>query len=292
MKNIFKLLSLSLVITLFGACSQRGDSPQLETLVSGIVGGFQTPLSPYPWQVSLQDKKGNHFCGGSIISRRAVLTAAHCLDSSKAESIQVAAGGADGKLTSQRLLPKVKSIIVHPQWEGGYAELVNHDIALVLFEKDIKFDANMKLIALPTSEFVSFSISDYFSYLSRDLVSSGWGDTRDASADRNQLNAYDVSALASARDQDFWSGSAPYEYIFHDLGRRMLGGNFLVSYTPGASTCGGDSGGPLVALAGDFFDRPILIGLTSAGGDGLCSSSVFHTDVQVYLNWIKSQLGN
>jgi hypothetical protein len=43
-----------------------------------IVGGNVTSVYEYPWLVSMS-KKGTFYCAGSVISRRHVLTAAHCL---------------------------------------------------------------------------------------------------------------------------------------------------------------------------------------------------------------------
>lgn len=47
-----------------------------------IVGGTTSEQHEWPWQVSLQLYRGAwyHFCGGSLIQDRWVLTAAHCLD--------------------------------------------------------------------------------------------------------------------------------------------------------------------------------------------------------------------
>lgn len=42
-----------------------------------IVGGFEIDIKDVPWQVSLQTS-GFHICGGSIISPKWILTAAHC----------------------------------------------------------------------------------------------------------------------------------------------------------------------------------------------------------------------
>merc|ERR1712205_30470 len=42
-----------------------------------IIGGSQATPNANKFVVSLQDKSG-HFCGGSLITRNAVLSAAHC----------------------------------------------------------------------------------------------------------------------------------------------------------------------------------------------------------------------
>lgn len=42
-----------------------------------IIGGQQTTINQYPYQVSLR-KPYDHICGGAIISVDYILTAAHC----------------------------------------------------------------------------------------------------------------------------------------------------------------------------------------------------------------------
>lgn len=46
-----------------------------------IIGGHDAPPEKYPYQVSLKTSGINtHFCGGAIISKKYVITAAHCLE--------------------------------------------------------------------------------------------------------------------------------------------------------------------------------------------------------------------
>lgn len=45
-----------------------------------IVGGTKVEAGSYPWQVSLWNTRTNkHFCGGSLVADRWVVTAAHCV---------------------------------------------------------------------------------------------------------------------------------------------------------------------------------------------------------------------
>lgn len=63
-------------------CSTMGDCDAVR-----IVGGENTDIGEFPWQVHFRKKadlKG--FCGGSIINKDFVLTAAHCFSGHQAES--------------------------------------------------------------------------------------------------------------------------------------------------------------------------------------------------------------
>lgn len=44
-----------------------------------IIGGLLASVGEWPWAVVVKDKNDVHYCGGTLISSRHVLTAAHCI---------------------------------------------------------------------------------------------------------------------------------------------------------------------------------------------------------------------
>ena len=69
-----------------GSCGQKGtDSTPLRFTRNGIngpkiVNGQDATECEWGWQVSLRTAGGFHFCGGTLISSKWVMSAAHCIE--------------------------------------------------------------------------------------------------------------------------------------------------------------------------------------------------------------------
>jgi hypothetical protein len=71
------LLLNSLPVDMYLSPSECGAP--LPSRQSRIVGGLNADLRDWPWQVSLH-VQGVHVCGGSIITPKWIVTAAHCVE--------------------------------------------------------------------------------------------------------------------------------------------------------------------------------------------------------------------
>lgn len=89
---------------------------------SRIVGGYLASIAQVPWQVSLS-YLNRHRCGGSIISRRWILTAAHCLTYRAPGDFDVVAGS-ENRNASRRYA--VEALLIHERHRSH-----DYDVGLV-----------------------------------------------------------------------------------------------------------------------------------------------------------------
>lgn len=132
---------------------------------SRIVGGTEAEQGQFPHQVSIRSTLNErHFCGGSIISKNFILTAAHCTQErfSKPENIFVVVGA--WNMTNDGTQMNIETITIHPSFDLKH---VLNDIAILKTAEKIIFSDFVKPISLPTHP----------AYDHVEAIVSGWGRT-------------------------------------------------------------------------------------------------------------------
>ena len=115
-----------------------------------IVGGSKA-AAPIPWQVSLQPMGWGdmHFCGGSIMDSKTIVTAAHCFkDEGQKWGLKVRAGTVDAQNGGQ--IVDVAKFVSYPKKLDPNTN--EHDIIILKLATPLKFDANVKPICLATKD--------------------------------------------------------------------------------------------------------------------------------------------
>lgn len=116
-----------------------------------IVGGLTAERGQFPFIVSLRSIKRDsnetrptHFCGGSILNERWILSAAHCM--SYGENNTFVQVGAHHVLTDG-VQHTVRRIISHTGYDST---LLFHDIALLELNEPVQFNRYARPIAVET----------------------------------------------------------------------------------------------------------------------------------------------
>lgn len=243
-----------------GVLSSVRDLANVPSVVGGGPAGIfhGNEAQPWPWQVSIQTSRGQHFCGGSLISKNWILTAAHC--SVQPGNDYVVLGQYDrGSNNEDIQVKKISKVITHPNYNK---QTTNNDVALLKLSSPVQMTSRISPICLPSS---------LTSIRSGTLcVITGWGATETVSNPRI-LQEATVPIVSQAQCMQFW-------------GRNSITDAMICAGASGASSCQGDSGGPLMCESSGVWYQ---VGIVSWGHKS-CSTDrpVVYTRVSYFRRWI------
>lgn len=186
------MFKLCAIICLFGG--SFGFSPNQSKPDGRIVGGSDANIEDYPYQISLQ-YYGSHICGGSIISTRYVLTAAHCTNGHSASALNIKAGSTYHRNGGQNL--KVSRILQHPQYRDS---TIDYDISILELATTLTYGDAIQPISLSSSDPTS---KDHII----DCVVSGWGMLWENGPLPDQLQRVDVHTFSRSSCKNFYGSS-------------------------------------------------------------------------------------
>jgi trypsin len=265
-----EFFALTTVLFLFTACSPQTENftSEPEVFAKNIVGGGVAIKGEAPFIVSLQNSKGVHFCGGSLIKKNWVLTAAHCIKSWSAAN-KLVIGLHDQSSISEVEVFSALNVNAHPLYNRRSND---YDYALI----QINGESAFRTIDLNEIEINSSAVH------SVPIIAqvAGWGAlSQDAVETPNLLHSVLVPLVAT---QDCNSATA-YNGAITD---RMI----CAGYAQGdKDSCQGDSGGPLYIKqrSGEF----LLLGVVS-WGDGCAQPNKFgvYAKVSSAMDWISSEI--
>lgn len=229
--NIRRRLAAALTLLTAALCVPAAHAV---SAAQPIVGGDGVSLADYPYAVYLVDGRGNQYCGGTLLSRNTVLTAAHCALAVRTSDLGVVVGR-DYTASDDGVQVGVRSVWVAPGYDNP---LSGDDIGVLTLTRGV----SQRPARLPTA-------ADEVLYApGTRAVVLGWGRLYENGPKPGHLRGARVPVVSDATCAGIYRPFDPATMVCagYDEG--------------GVDACQGDSGGPLVV--GDT-----VIGIVS-WGDG------------------------
>uniref|UniRef100_W5LXI2 Peptidase S1 domain-containing protein n=1 Tax=Lepisosteus oculatus TaxID=7918 RepID=W5LXI2_LEPOC len=247
--------------------------PGSRSSLSRIAGGQDAKEGEWPWMVyfKILPFKGKPLdvvdCGGSLIDKNWVLTAAHCFDESlKWWKSKVILGAYQlDSSRDNRQTRSMKKVIIHEQYSSPAK---GSDIALVELDSPVSSNAYIRPITL-AGEAQAFNETS-------ECWATGWGD---ALKHPRTLQEVQLPIIDNKSCQKMQRGL--------QIRKEMMCAGLKRG---GKDTCQGDSGGPLVCKERNSW---VQVGIVSFGYGKGCARSKhpgIYTRVSSYRTWIKNIL--
>ncbi|XP_037082724.1 putative serine protease 42 isoform X2 [Pollicipes pollicipes] len=250
----------------------------LPRLQKRIIGGYEADYGELPWQAHIRIL--GYQCGGVLVSRRHVVTAAHCVHRANLKDIKVHLGEYDTKDTGFYPEPypsavrSVAEVRINPRFHYMLTQPDRFDVAVLRLDYPVDYRANILPICLP---------ADHADYTGHMAVVAGWGKTDNSfsKTGTNILNKAPVPIIANENCLQ-WHHQ---KHIDLQLHAEM----FCAGHESGQrDACLGDSGGPLIVRDGGHWT---LAGITSAGfGCAVDHQPGIYHKVSSSANWIRDNI--
>ena len=266
-----QIISASLI--LLGVTSSLCSANLFDTNAGGlrgaetrIINGEETEENEYPFVVSLQDSMG-HFCGGSLIAKNVVLSAAHC----QGGDYTIALGRHDVENGGQ--VRQVARELPHEDYD---ADTTDHDFMLIFLEEPADLVDEVGLVRLNNDPQLPLPGDE--------VIVMGWGVTNTNTGELSDV-LIEVSVEVITNEECDASGDDTDNY------NDQITENMLCARDNGEDSCQGDSGGPLVS--GNAATGYTQMGVVSWGIG--CADPNFpgvYSRISQAINWITCEVCN
>ncbi|KZC14538.1 Serine proteinase stubble [Dufourea novaeangliae] len=246
----------------------------------------EAQFGEFPWMVVIlkerigdgKQKQFKYQCGGSLIHKQAVLTAAHCVVGIQPQEITIRAGEWDTQTMSE-IFPhqdrNVQKVIVHESYHSGS---LYHDVALLILNEPVELAENVDIVCLPAYKTV---------YNGSRCFASGWGKDK-----------YGKEGYYSIILKKIELPIVPHDTCQSNLRETVLGKYFRLHESficaggeSGKDTCKGDGGSPLMCPSTSDPTRYEQMGIVAWGIE--CGNSTVpgvYANVAYLRNWIDDQM--